>query len=201
MHERSGKSCREMARGAPMEVYWYEVDRGDRLVAASDNWNGFAACNGAVELTIEAIRGKPIWQYIADPTTREIYRDLFAEVRRTGEPITICYRCDSPELRRDMELRIETAASNGLRIESRIVHVEPHETGTILRDDVERDARMVEACSFCKKVKVAERGWMELSDAAQRGAMFSEATVPQLSHSVCPACEPELQARLGLPSS
>jgi len=183
---------------SPGDLYWYDVDASDHLTDASENWNAFAFSNNAASLTADAVRNRPIWQFIADPTTREIYRELFAQVRRTGRTITIPYRCDAPTLRRDMELTIATAASDGLHIESRIVGVHAQDTGNALSSDAPRDDRMVETCSFCKLMNISGHGWIEPTEAARNGQVFDQHTIPQLSHSVCPACEPELRDRLGL---
>jgi hypothetical protein len=88
--------------GEPVR-YW--IDALDRLVEVNDAWNIFAVENGAAELTRDRVLGQPIWQYVSDQTTQELYRSLIA-VARESKHIEFVYRCDTPALKRLMQMTI-----------------------------------------------------------------------------------------------
>src|SRR5947209_973097 len=77
----------------------------DRLVEVNDAWTRFAHNNGAPELAPDAVLGRSLWTFIADPTTRRLYEALVARARE-GSPRTVPYRCDVPAAKRLMRMTI-----------------------------------------------------------------------------------------------
>lgn len=66
----------------------YEVDATDRIISVNDAWITFALHNSGEALLPPGIIGRHLWDSVADPTTIELYRMLYARVRSRGEPVT-----------------------------------------------------------------------------------------------------------------
>ena len=83
-------------------------------------WCEFAADNGAPDLVPPpGPVGQSVFAYIQDATTAELYRRLFESVRRTGRSAVLPFRCDSPALRRFLEMEIRPSGLSGLQVRKR----------------------------------------------------------------------------------
>lgn len=92
----------------------YRVDAQDRVVFANAEWFDFARENSAVSLKPEVVIGVSLWDFICSSETRHLFEILLKQVRATGKSVTLPYRCDSPDCRRFMELRIARLEGLGL---------------------------------------------------------------------------------------
>lgn len=182
---------------APAQPHFeYDLDADDVITRVSPDWVRFARENEAPSLTPSAICGRQIWEFISDASTRQIYHDLFALIRARHRIITVPFRCDSPEIRRFMQLVLAPAAGSGIQLTGILLRTESVSTGALLDSHASRSSEVIVCCSFCKAILVHNAGWYPVEDAIRRLNLFSSRTVPTLSHSVCPNCEPELRRRL-----
>lgn len=184
---------------------------GDCTIAwTSANWDRFANENGAPELAGDSVVGQSLWRFVAGAETRAVYEALFDRVLGSGEPVTVPFRCDSPDLRRFMELRIRRGAGKGLELRAELVREEPRPRVAVLGSAQPRAGAPVVLCSFCKRVRVEDptgpssRGsteWLELEEAASRLDPLAATPPPPVRHGVCPDCEERLlqSPRLGGP--
>ena len=65
----------------------YVLDESDAIATVNDSWTAFARANGGEALLPPAIIGRSVWDYIADPTTRLLYRRIFERVRTGMGPV------------------------------------------------------------------------------------------------------------------
>jgi hypothetical protein len=172
----------------------YRIDAFDRIVAVDPGWVSFAQANGGVSLLPPGIIGRSLWSWIADPTTTQVYRDLIAKVRRGAGPVRFNFRCDAPRMRRLLQMRI-AARADDVTFETRLLEGQPRGGVDMLEAAAHRgDAHLV-ICGWCMRVPV-EGEWLEIEDAISVLQLFDTATLPRLSHGMCPTCVAAMEATI-----
>ncbi len=135
----------------------------------------------------ELVVGTSLWKHISDATTRHFYKLFLERVRKSKETIIVPFRCDAPGKPRFMELHIVHLSKTEL--EFRSVLVKKKKRGPARLPDLKtpRNDELILMCVWCKKVKVSD--WRVAEDALKELGLFEKATLPLISHVVCPACE------------
>lgn len=173
----------------PENIYVYRIDGNDNIIYVSDNWNKFAKDNGASKsCLLSFVLNKPLWDFIADIETIHLYKLLVEMARTKKKSITVPIRCDSPNLRRFIEIIIKPLPGNSVEFSSQIIRVEQRDFLEILDTTVDRSEDLVCICSYCKKIEVSENEWLDTEKAVEFLDLFKSAELPQLTHSVCPVC-------------
>ena len=108
---------------------------------------------------------EPIWKFIAGNETRYLYELCLAKVRAQQQPMILPFRCDAPDRRRYLELKMTPLAREQVAFASRILREEPREKVQLLQHDVARSEAMIKMCSMCKKVELSKDVWLEVEDA------------------------------------
>lgn len=177
--------------------YNYCIDDEDRICVISDSWREFARANEAGCLGQEdQVLGHKLLDWFADPETRLLYGCMIEKVRQFGQPITVPFRCDAPNLRRFMRLTISPAEDGKLAFTTEMVREVKRETQTLLKRDIKRTEEIINMCSWCKKLPVGGDRWLEVEDAVGELGLFESDAVPQISHTVCPAYFDSVMAEL-----
>lgn len=174
------------------QVYRYRVNQADHITFVDEWWLAFAAENRATGVDEASILGRSIWDFIADEPTRQLYRELHDRVRSSNQPIEVPFRCDSPTLRRYMQLTIHHEGEGQLRYESVLLRVSPQRRLRVLNPAADRSNAFLTMCSFCKRSLIEPAGWLELEDIALKLRMYDQPRVPELHYTVCPDCEKQL---------
>lgn len=179
-------------------VVSYVLDADDRIVSVNVAWAAVAVENGAARLA-ESVVGSSLWSHIADRTTRHLYALLFRQVRATGAAVRVPYRCDAPSVVREMELQIATtrdrAAGGTLVLRSHVVAERVRAPVALLDPLAGRCDALVRMCGWCKRVALADR-WVDAEAAITASRLFYHAPVPQVTHTICDACERATSALL-----
>lgn len=178
--------------------YRYRIDALDRLTDVDDAWLAFAVENDTTSLTATAVIGKSLWHYIDGPYTRQLYQVLFERVRQTKQTVIIPFRCDSPTLRRDMNLSITPGENNELHFDGTLLRTAETEPNPLLNTRARRSQTMLSMCSFCKAVEIHPNEWIQPEIAVARLKLFDESDAPQISHGVCNDCVGEFNRRMEL---
>jgi hypothetical protein len=174
----------------------YELDADFRIRAVDSAWSEFAAANGAPELVVPpGPVGQSVFAYIQDPTTVDLYRRLFERVLRTGQAAVLPFRCDSPALRRFLEMEIRTGALSGLQLHTRVLRLEARAPVGLLERAVPRSGDLLRMCGWCKAVEVAGR-WHDVTDAVVALRLFEREVIPAITHGICPPCYERAEALL-----
>jgi hypothetical protein len=174
----------------------YELDRKRRIVALDEAWSRFATANGAPELAAPRPLGTPLFAYIRDSVTKHLYEQIFNRVTLTGGPATVPLRCDSPSLRRHLELHVSPLAAGGLRLYTTVVREEPRQGVPLLDQAAEHSAdEFVRMCSWCKRVE-HESAWFEAEEVVNVLRLFERDVMPSITHGICPSCEALVTAGL-----
>ena len=169
--------------------YEYRVDGTDRVDWVSSNWLAFARENGAATLTESSVLGCCLWDFIADDQTRDLYQSIHSRVRELRNKVIVPFRCDSPTIRRYMQLSISGAADNDcLFYESGITRVEPRSYLAVLDPACTRTDSALWMCSCCKKILLEPHGWLEVEDVSEKLQLNHRKKLPFCQHTLCRDC-------------
>ena len=171
-----------------LNVIEYRIDSGLIITFVSTNWSEFAGVNGANNLTEENTLGKHIKEFIADNETFELYINIIDKVRDTGEGVKFPFRCDSPDFRRFMEMEVVPYSINEIQFKCVLVKKVLREKQSLLSPETDRNNEFLTICSWCKRIKIAEKRWQEIEDAIKTLKLMDEIKLPKLSHGICPEC-------------
>jgi hypothetical protein len=166
----------------------YRIDAQDRIEAVGSGWLDFAAGNGAPALYADAVIGQSLWRYIQGEGVREVYEALFDRVRVTGERIVVPFRCDSPDLVRQMELHLIPAGRAAIHFESALLAAVPRAKVALFDVSARRNSERIVVCSFCRRLCVDGR-WLDAEQAVRRFHLFERSVYPRLDEHICPRCE------------
>ena len=129
--------------------------------------------------------GVNIFSAIADDMTDAFYRTIFSQVREEKQRIQMPYRCDRPDIRREMMITVMPDIDDGLTILSTIVN-EVYEPG---RPGFQQDATSdLLRCSSCNKLCVGGR-WMDALEARNQHFIdLNHLGSYPVQHCICPSC-------------
>ena len=158
----------------------YVIDANDCILSVNSEWAVFARENLAPHLATGVV-GRDIWSFISNVTVRQLYRQLLARVR-AGATLRIPFRCDAPELRRDMVLEMRPAPDGAVAFRTHLVSTaaQSHD-----RPNPPNDGLVV--CGWCARVEV-EAEWMTTEHAIARLGLFNEPHSPPMTHGICAEC-------------
>lgn len=175
-----------------MNVYAYEIDARDRIIAVDDEWLRFAQQNDAPHLTRSAVINKDIYAFMSGDALIDAYRKIFGAIRRRklSDPVRIPFRCDTHDRKRIMELLIKPSGNEGLML-CGVLRQETLRPSVPLMDHRQvRNADIsVPICARCRKVQPPGGMWQEVEEA------FADphVPVPTLKEHLCPDCTRTLE--------
>lgn len=175
----------------------YRVDADDVLIWTDNSWSWFARNNGATELAQSSVQGRCLWDFIADESTRRLYAQVHRRVRTTGKPLVLPVRCDSPNLKREIQMTISKEESGVLHYRCVQLRVEVQTFLAMLEPTIPRSSERLKMCSCCKKLCVEPEGWVDIEKVAAVLHLFAREVAPQLDYSVCPDCAVAVAAAPG----
>ncbi len=164
----------------------YRVDPQDWIVFVSPEWDRFAEANAGERARSANVLHRRLWDFILDPTTRELYRQALQRARK-GHPLRFPFRCDSPTRRRLLEMDIRPTAGGAVDFRTRTLAEEHRPPLALLSPDAARSDELLRVCGWCKKVFVGA-AWAEVEEAVARLRLFEQALLPQMTHGICEPC-------------
>lgn len=171
----------------------YAIDENDHLIRVDEGYYSFAEENGWEEATTSL--GRSLWDYVAGHEMVKLQRLLVRRVRDEAGDVELPFRCDGPEVRREMNIRI--VARPGGRVvlfSARMRSEEARDLPQRLLDPAApRSDEVLEMCGWCDRFEV-DGEWVEVEEAARRLELFSRPELPLLSHGICPDCNGMLLA-------
>jgi len=169
------------------------IDDEDRLVKVDAGYYRFAEENGW-DGAGESL-GRSLWDFVAGEDLERLQRMLVRRIRDEIRGVELPFRCDGPDVRREMNLNIAATSSGRLVVFSaRMRSEEPRErTQALLSADAPRGKRTLTMCGWCDRFLVGGE-WVEVEEAASRLGLFRVAELPEISHGVCPDCGEMLKA-------
>ena len=164
--------------------YW--IDRGNVIVDIAPGWDSFAQANGAYELDPRRVIGRDLLSFVHGDVTRMFVHTLIQSARLQRKPLIHRYRCDSPDTRRQMEMRVLVDHDGLLRWEHRLLHAEPLGKRLVFRvAEGGSPRRFIVRCSICNRLK-SPGGWHEPD--LLPGDLPDDAPIPVI-YGVCPSCQ------------
>ncbi len=174
----------------------YRLNDRDEICFANEAYDQFAAANDGMSCASGAVLHHPLWGFITDRTTRQLYRDILGRVRR-GRPVRFPFRCDSPACRRLMEMDIGGAGGT-VEFRVRTIAEDSRPFQALLAAEAPRSRELLRACSWCKKVHVGD-AWAEVEDAVARLRLFERPVLPAVTHGICEPCYQQVFGALADP--
>jgi hypothetical protein len=165
----------------------YLVDAEDRIVSVDGEWSRFAAENDGAELQPDKVVGRPLWDFIADEATQELYQHVLERVR-SGQPTELILRCDAPDRRRLIEMRVTLQREGTVAFNVHQLCERSRQWQPLLAKSTPRTTKRVLTCSWCNRVHAGTEEWLEVEDAINRLELTGEAELPWLEFVICPDC-------------
>jgi hypothetical protein len=164
----------------------YRLDDRDEFCFVNGEYDSFARDNCGEAVASHAILRRPLWDFVTDPTTQQLYRDMLRRVR-AGRPVRFRFRCDSPARRRLLEMDVRAGDGGGVEFRVRTVSEEDRPYQPLFDPHAGRSDERLRVCGWCKKVHVGD-AWAEVEDAVARLHLFERAAMPEVTHGICEEC-------------
>lgn len=168
----------------------YRIDGDDRITGMNAAWGRFATENGAPELN-ENIIGQPLFRFIAGAEIANLHSALLKKVRAGRGSVEVPFRCDAPDRRRCMRMRIALLPKEEVEYRCYLLREDARPPLTMLQRP-----GMIRMCSWCKRAEVDGR-WQELEDAIARLGLFERTDLPGITHTLCAECYRDLMDEAG----
>ena len=178
----------------PVETLSYAIDDQDRLIRVDDGYYRFALENGW-EGAGDSL-GRSLWDFVAGHDVRKLQRLLLRRVRDGVRIVELPFRCDGPDVTREMDIRIAADQTGRVVLFSAKLRAEQEreEPQPLLDPDAPRDeGDFLSMCAWCDRFLV-DGEWVEVEEAAKRLELFRRTELPALDHGICPECSGQLMA-------
>ena len=171
----------------------YAIDDQDRLIKVDEGYYRFAEENGWDGAG--ASLGRTLWDFVAGAETRKLQRMLLRRVRNEVRAVELPFRCDGPDVRREMDIRIAADRTGRVVLFSaRLRSEEAREAPQPMFDPkAARGSDLLAMCAWCDRFLVDDE-WVEIEEAATRLELFRRSQLPKISHGICPSCSEMLLA-------
>jgi hypothetical protein len=184
-HQRSMTDATQLqSEGAGVCIH--RIDAVDYIRYVNPAWLQFASENHAEHL-IHRVLGTSLWRHIGGLQVRGMYRVLLERLRIEQRPIYFPFRCDSPTLRRYMEMLLTALPNGGVEFRCSLVREESRRTVQVLDPATSRSDERIVLCAWCKRVH-GHGVWMDLDEAIRISSLFDSPHSPQVDHDICPPC-------------
>ena len=166
----------------------YRIDGRNRITSVGHDWDTFALENGASDLQAEAVVGRSLEEFISGPETAHLWDGLLGVVRGGRSIVGLPYRCDSPSVRRFLEMTLTPLPASAVEFRSRVVREETRSPLGLLDPAAPRTPEFVKLCSWCRRLQRDRYRWDELEVACRDLGLLERRALPQISHSICLDC-------------
>jgi hypothetical protein len=136
------------------------LDKQDEIVAVGCEWDRFALENDAPELIGSTVIGRPLLDFISGNVTRQFIQALLQIVRTGNQSIELEYRCDSPNERRCMQMRVSVDESGLVHFFNAILRTESRKNKVLISRSTQRSKNTTVRCSMCNLIKPL-KDWIE----------------------------------------
>lgn len=179
---------------ATSDDIFYRISDQDEIIHVSDTWDRFAAANGGERVRAEEVLNRPLWDFVSDRTTRELYRQVLNRVR-DGRALKFSVRCDAPACRRRLEVVVTTVAPGVIEFRTHTLAEESRQPQALLDAGAARSADLLRVCSWCCRIFV-EGAWIEMEEAINRLQLLELPLLPTMTHGICDPCYQRMRETL-----
>ncbi len=174
---------------APGPTTSYVLDAEDHIIDVCSNWDAFAQANGAQGLTHGRVLGRRLQEFVTGPDTRMFVELMLKSARLSQEPVIRPYRCDSPELRRQMEMTMTSLGGGVLRLDHRLLSTAANKVPVRVAGQTRLAPRLVKRCSMCNRLRADDGQWVEGDD--HPASLLPPAVA--VFYGICGSCRPVMQ--------
>jgi hypothetical protein len=171
---------------APHPELDYWLDSSARIVKVSGEWNEWLDRDGEgdVRCRREDVIGQNLFSFIHSAGVQHVYQMLHERVLRTGDPVELVSRCDSPSVRRDLRIRI---CPDGDLLRYNSVVTRQERRNSRLPWPVVGSETLVAMCSLCKRFRFPLEAveWREIELLFEESALARGFSV---THGMCAIC-------------
>jgi hypothetical protein len=172
------------------------IDGADKIIHVNAAWMAFAQENLSRHLTAALVLDQSIWRFIQGQETIYLYKQIFSRVRAGQSPVTFPFRCDSPDCRRFMEMKLSLFSGDAIEFISHILREERRQPIDLLDASRDRSGEFLKICSWCKKIYIPGQGWREIEAAIEPLDLFGHQSMPRMTHTICDACYTAIKLEL-----
>lgn len=159
----------------------YLLNKKNHILSVSGPWDRFAEENNGVNVFSSDVCGRSLWDFVVGDFTRIWLETIFQLARLRNTMTEQWYRCDSPEVKRFMKMRIVPDREDGLRIEHKTLVTEERPVPVYIRYGPDK-SNVRTRCSICGRVKL-EGVWKE-----PRAEYAETSREINVAYSVCTDC-------------
>lgn len=161
---------------------YYRLDASDRITQTGGEWDAFAGTHDGASLRGDAVLGHSLYDFVQGDVSRMFVRTLVDGVRLLQRSRTVGYRCDSPGLKRFMEMTLAPLAGGEVLVSHRQLRTEPVTRAFHFQVVQPDQPGVVVRCTHCNAVKRQGR-WGEAETVLPVGL----SRVPVI-YGVCESC-------------
>jgi hypothetical protein len=158
-------------------MLFYHLSYDDKIIATSDDWDRTAVEGAGRKALSRNVLGASIWSVVTGDDTRSYLNALFFLCRKTQQPVTAHYRCDTPD--KAQLVAMEIAPLPGRMLQVSHLQIPDLMIEAALPLALDRKAQVTQ-CSQCLRVEVAGH-WQE-------SFPLRNAAATDVDRTVCPAC-------------
>jgi hypothetical protein len=162
----------------------YSVDDTDHIRWVNEDWDRFAIENAAPQIAGAAVIGTTLWSHISDVTLQYLLQKIFARARASRQPIVLRCRCDSPLIRREIEVYLDSRDGASVVVTTTVIAEQPRD----IQYTFTGHHGLLVICSWCNAVRTGKQ-WVELEIAVRQLRLLEGQNTPQIVHSLCDRCE------------
>jgi hypothetical protein len=170
-----------------VESLSYAIDDQDHLIKVDEGYYLFAEENGWDGAGSSL--GRSLWDFVAGSEMQKVQRLLLRRIRDDVREVELPFRCDGPDVRREMQIRIVSHSSGRTVMFVARLNSEERRNGSqpMLDPLAPRGDDALPMCGWCDRFE-ADGDWVEVEEAAKRLELFRRNEMPALDHGICPAC-------------
>jgi hypothetical protein len=176
------------AVAVPEDTISYTVDKSGTIIAVNGKWDEFARDNQGEKVLASKVIGRKLDQFIQGDDTRMFVRTMIMSAQTLKRPIYRPYRCDSPRLKRFMEMTLIPRDDGSVELLHRELHSE------LIRQNVpaviaskSSGGGLLKRCSLCNRVQ-ALGVWSEIDEALESDRLKTVEPLVKVIYGVCPDC-------------
>jgi hypothetical protein len=125
---------------------------------------------------------------------RNLQRLVVRRIREGRGAADLTFRCDAPEVRRELDLRVSASPSARVVLFRTSLRSQQRRPPLALLDArAERGGEALTMCGWCDRFRVGGE-WVEAEVATERLGLFQRSRLPTIEHGVCDACNERLLA-------
>ena len=122
---RQARIARTMEKPLDHRSFIWIIDDADKIVHVNDDWLAFAGENTAPQLTASVVLDQPhLAFYSGARKPVYLYKQIFARLRAGKSPVKFPFRCDSPDCRRFMEMKLSLLPGDAIQFMAQILRQE-----------------------------------------------------------------------------